>query len=107
MIDRKIQSLEICMADGSQDAQEIKNKLEQLLHERVTLPTNYGEMTFSRHASCLRFFLCAYSERLIWQGLSGIISSTLLPRHCLAPAQRLHFPTMLWNWRANITATWK
>ena len=53
MIDRKIESLKTCMSDESQDTEEIKRTLEQLHHERITLPTNYGEEPSSRDASLL------------------------------------------------------
>ena len=53
MIDRKIESLKTCMSDASQDTEEIKRTLEQLHHERITLPTNYGEETSSHDASLL------------------------------------------------------
>ena len=54
MIDRKIQNMEKAASDGSEiDREVIKHKLEQLHHERTTLPTNYGKLIFTLFSSAL------------------------------------------------------
>jgi hypothetical protein len=49
---QKIQSLEINMADGTQDGEALQEELAKLVHARNSLPHNYGFMPLLLKVAC-------------------------------------------------------